>query len=203
MGHLGIALFIGAIIGLALNPYVTTPLNPVNEITTTSTVTVTSSTTFISTSIITSTISTTITINSTVTSSNNQPATSSIAIETVTGIVSIDKPSLTILVRNVGGTVITVGSVTISGLSSNSGFVGSLSATVSDDTTLDVNANDGSSWIGTGTDLQMVAEGSGIIINLVGPTTGATQTTIQSGDVVTVKVTTDKGTFAQASYTIP
>lgn len=141
--------------------------------------------------------------------SQNQAAQSSISIETVTGTASDTAPKLTLLVRNVGAISINVGSITITGLSSNSKFVGSLIATVStsNTTNLIVTPNDAVGvWKGNATTLNGFAalpKGGGLVISLrcTGCTSG--QTRIASGDVVTVKITTDKGTFAQQSYTVP
>ncbi len=134
--------------------------------------------------------------------SQNQAAQSSIIVETVTGIPGTYKPNFTLLARNVGAVAITVGSITVTGLSSNAGFTGSLLATVFSNTILNVTANDGTTWTGTANGLQVIAKGSGIIIQLKGPAAAGT-TQIESGDVVTIKITTDKGTFAQQSYTVP
>lgn len=107
--------------------------------------------------------------------SQNQAAQSSIAIE---AIVSNGNETLTVLVRNVGAVSIELGSMTVYSLSSNAGYTGS-SIKITD-------FNNPSLAKGEGT-----TELSKILTGL-GP-----------GDVLTIKVTTKAGTFAQSSVTIP
>ncbi len=107
--------------------------------------------------------------------SQNQAAQSSIAIETI---VNNGNGTITVLVRNVGAISVNLGSITVSSLSSNAGFKGSNIKTSG--------YNDAALSKGEGT-----AELSGALTGL------------DSGDVITVKVTTEAGTFAQTAYTIP
>jgi len=135
----------------------------------------------------------------------NQAAQSSIAIESTTFTIGSSKDNITIIVRNVGTVAVTLGSLSITGISSNAGFTGSLISTVSSGSLQTPTASDGSSWTvsSTGGSLSSIAKGESRTIKLTGPATAGSQTDITSGDVITVKVTTDRGTFAQASYTVP
>ncbi len=142
--------------------------------------------------------------------SQNQAAQSSIAIETVTGTptsgtVGSNTTTLTVLARNVGAIAINVGSLTITGLSSNTRFNGSLIAIATGDTTMAVTSSPTGGWaaLASAEGLEAVSKGGGIIITLTGTNLGPKQNQLAPGDVVTVKLTTDKGTFAQSSFTVP
>ncbi len=107
--------------------------------------------------------------------SQNQAAQSSISIEAV--LFNADDTA-TILIRNVGGISTSLGSITVSALSNNDGF----------------NSN--------------FIKLTGFTEPNLGKGEGTAETTdeltgLASGDVITVKVTTTAGTFAQATYTVP
>jgi FlaG/FlaF family flagellin (archaellin) len=104
----------------------------------------------------------------------NQAAQSSIAIEAV--LFDTTNKNATVVVRNVGAVAVKLGNIVMSGVSSNAGFKGSQIKDAS------------------GTQL---SKGQATSIEVTG------LTNLTSGDVVTVKATTEAGTFAQASYTVP
>ena len=83
----------------------------------------------------------------------------------------------TVIIRNVGAVAVTIGNLIATGISSNTGF-----------DTANTTAVD-----------QALPKGNSFNIDLGNQFLGG----LASGDVVTIKVTTDKGTFAQQSYTVP
>ena len=105
----------------------------------------------------------------------NQAAQSSIAIE----VASFNGENATIYFRNVGAVSITPALLVAQGITSNTGFSGS--ATNSSDLT--VNSIP-------------IAKGSCGLSTF-------TLSGLTSGDVVTIKITTTAGTFAQQTYTVP
>ena len=104
----------------------------------------------------------------------NQAAQSSIAIEQVT----FSGPTATVYFRNVGAVAITPAFLTASGINSNNGFKTS--------------ATNSSAITAGGSTLNKGAGGSYAM----------TLTNLTPGDVVTFKITTTAGTFAQGSYTV-
>jgi FlaG/FlaF family flagellin (archaellin) len=129
----------------------------------------------------------------------NQAAQSSISVEAVLFEASTSKPNITVVVRNVGAVAIELGSITVTGVTANSGFKGSLMGSI--DTTFTLTASSGS-WSGSAT-ATSISKGNSATITLNGTTSATDDTVIQSGDIVTIKVTTRVGTFAQASFTVP
>ena len=105
----------------------------------------------------------------------NQAAQSSIAIEDV--IFNTATNTSQVIIRNVGAVSVNLGSMTAVGTSSNSGFTGS------DIISFPLNTS--------------LAKGVASI-----ETTG-NLASLTAGDVVTIKVTTTVGTFAQATFTVP
>jgi hypothetical protein len=104
----------------------------------------------------------------------NQAAQSSIAIEAV--LFDTSSAKVTVVVRNVGSVAVKLGNVVVTGISSNAGFTGSQIKDTG------------------GTQL---SKGQATSIEVTG------LTGLKSGDVVTIKATTEAGTFAQSSYTVP
>jgi hypothetical protein len=146
--------------------------------------------------------------------SQNQAAQSSIAIETAlftvaAGTDTTSIPKFTVVVRNVGAVAVTLGSITVQGLSANSGFTGSLTYTWTSTASTDITETSGTWTIGTGTDTSsevQVAKAAAVTVVLtesVTTLTSSDNTYLRSGDVVTIKVATSVGTFAQSTYTVP
>ncbi len=106
-------------------------------------------------------------------SAQNQAAQSSIAIETIT----FSGTTATVYFRNVGAVSITPALLTAQGISSNTGFTGT--------STNSTNLTSGSIARGAGSSNIMTLSG------------------LAPGDVVTFKITTTAGTFAQGTYTVP
>ncbi len=105
--------------------------------------------------------------------SQNQAAQSSISLETVT----YSGTTATVYFRNVGAVSVTPALLTAQGISSNAGFTG----TIANSTNLTSDS---------------IAKG-------VGGTNAMTLSGLTAGDIVTYKITTTAGTFAQATYTVP
>ncbi len=136
--------------------------------------------------------------------SQNQAAQSSVAIESALFVTSDTVPSFIMSVRNVGAVAVSLGQVTISGVSSNAKFTGYIQAPVSGASLGTIVSSDSAATFtttGTGT-LNGIAKGSAATIKI---TVGGTVSTLKlgSGDTVTIKVTTGVGTFAQATFTVP
>lgn len=138
----------------------------------------------------------------------NQAAQSSISIENAlftsgaTGTNVVNTPRITILIRNVGAVAVKLGSVSVSGPSSNAGFtgtllVGSLAASGA------VTANDGL-WAYVLSSVS-IPKGGSATLTITQATVNATipLTEVLSGDTLTLKVTTGVGTFAQSTFTVP
>jgi flagellin-like protein len=128
----------------------------------------------------------------------NQAAQSSIAIEAVTFGVGSNS-WVNIIVRNVGAVAIELGTVTVTGISANTGFTGSIIGTLSGSFT--PTASDGSSWSGTASAISLPKGASAVIV--LSTANAGSDTTLTSGDLLTIKVTTSVGTFAQTSLTVP
>ncbi len=107
--------------------------------------------------------------------SQNQAAQSSIAVETVT----FSGTTATVYFRNVGAVSITPALLTAQGLSSNTGFTG------------------------TATNSSALVSGTGTLAKGIGGNEALTLSGLTSGDVLTFKITTTVGTFAQGTYTVP
>ncbi len=105
--------------------------------------------------------------------SQNQADQSAIAIETVT----FSGTTATVYFRNVGSVSITPALLTAQGMSSNSGF--------------------------TGTATNSTSLTSGSLGKGLGSSNALTLSGLTSGDIVTFKITTTAGTFAQSTYTVP
>jgi archaellin len=148
----------------------------------------------------------------------NQAAQSSIAIEAVlfnpnaTATSSEYTATIVVIVRNVGAVSVKLGAVSITGISANAEMTGNVIATLSDSTWTATGSDDVTnqqSWAvtgGTGT----ISKGDSATLTFtrtekkVGSGAGYTDDTwFNSGDVITIKVTTTVGTFAQASFTVP
>jgi hypothetical protein len=155
--------------------------------------------------------------------SQNQAAQSSISIELATfiagpssgsattgtscGAADAGTPKMTLVARNVGAVAVTLGSLTMTGLSSNSGFKGSVSVTsVSSTVTtlVAVSSQTSGTWdySTTGATLNKGASAT-ISVCQTAATATPFNTNILSGDVVNVKLTTSVGTFAQSQFTVP
>jgi flagellin-like protein len=148
----------------------------------------------------------------------NQAAQSSISIETVTFVTSqstdtATSPKITLIVRNVGAVSIGLGSVTVQGISSNTGFKGSLTYAWTSTASTDVTETS-CTWVidashDTSSEVQ-AAKGAAVVFSLTETTTtgdpcasgGTGDTRILSGDVLNIKVTTTVGTFGSQQFTI-
>jgi len=147
----------------------------------------------------------------------NQAAQSSISIELATfktGAINtnaVNTPQITVVVRNVGAVGITPGSVTVTGPSSNAGFVGALTLGTlttcpSSGTATTVTSTDGSWSCTLSSTTSIVGKGSSTTLVLTQATAALatlSKTQILSGDVINIKITTNVGTFAQAQFTVP
>jgi FlaG/FlaF family flagellin (archaellin) len=136
----------------------------------------------------------------------NQAAQSSIAIEAAifeTG----TSAKITLIVRNVGAVAVDLGSISVTGPSANAGFTGWVSATLSDGSwsTDASDESDTTQYWTTDGGTSTLSKGSSATITLT-RTEGSSvddDTAISSGDIITIKVTTTVGTFAQSSFTVP
>ncbi len=116
------------------------------------------------------------------------------------------KPQVTFVVRNVGAVGVTLGSVTVTGSSSNSGFTGALTVPSLSTIGGTVTSSDGM-WsytlavTGGGT---LIAKGGSATLTITQTGTAANpKTQVLSGEVVNAKITTNVGTFASTQYTVP
>ena len=162
----------------------------------------------------------------------NIAAQSGIIIESVTfrgGAGDVNNDTVTVHIRNIGSVSNTIGSITIMGRPDNTGMNKTLTLLVDTtgakvkvtaipaaSNTLDdrvtgggiegvlVNGNEvtDNAEDEHANALKNIAKGAGVsvLIDLKGDTKGYN---IEPGDVITIKVTTQAGTFAQATYTVP
>ncbi|MBI2184250.1 MAG: hypothetical protein HYU39_04740 [Thaumarchaeota archaeon] len=146
--------------------------------------------------------------------SQNQAAQSSISIESSLFVAAAStdtnaKPKITVIVRNVGAVAITLGSISITGVSSNVGFKGNLLYTWTTSASTDITETSGTWTIAAATDISsevLVQKGSSVTLALTesGTALASTDDTyLSSGDTVTIKITTAAGTFAQSTFTVP
>jgi FlaG/FlaF family flagellin (archaellin) len=138
----------------------------------------------------------------------NQAAQSSVAIEAVlfNPNATSNTATISIIVRNVGAVAIKLGAVSITGLSANAEMTGNVLGTLSDSTWTVTGSDDSGnqSWSASGgTSTLSKGEAATIVFTRTDDTGEADDTWFDSGDVITIKVTTTVGTFAQASYTVP
>jgi len=144
----------------------------------------------------------------------NVAAQSSIAIEAALFTVASSTdtasiPKIVTVIRNVGAVAVTLGSITVSGISSNSGFTGNLQYAWNSTSYQNIIESSGTWTMGASTDTSsevQLAKGASVAVTMTETGTGLTSsdnTFLKSGDVITIKVTTTVGTFAQASYTVP
>jgi len=89
----------------------------------------------------------------------------------------------TVIVHNVGAVAVTLGNLIATGIPRNTGFLTA--------NTTDVSGN------------TLTKGSSSSIILDPGFLATSTSTRLASGDVVTIKITSEKGTFAKQSYTVP
>jgi flagellin-like protein len=145
----------------------------------------------------------------------NIAAQSGILIESATFATSTDE--VTIYIRNVGAVSNTIGSIIVTGRPDNTGMTKSLTLLVdASGTHVKVTANPSSPvasvkvngvGINLGSEdsnadpLKGLAKGSSVSVLI--DLDGSSGYDIKSGDVITIKVTTAAGTFAQATYTVP
>ncbi len=126
----------------------------------------------------------------------NQAAQSSISIESV----SLRSGTITIVVRNVGAVPVSVGSITVfTGITSNSEFRAKILATIPPAGPVSIVASDGSAWTimpSDGSSYHNIPRGTSVTLTLSGPTPFA------PNDLLSVKVATTVGTFAQSQFTV-
>jgi len=137
--------------------------------------------------------------------------------------------AMTIVIRNVGAVAETLGSLTVTGSSSNSGFSGTFvvpTLACTPGNTLNPVAaggykcgGTGSAVTGTSSDItpavweissgttytSSIPKGSSVTLKLTNNPAGADtgNNMILSGDVISFKITTSAGTFAPQQYTVP
>ena len=117
-------------------------------------------------------------------------------------------PKMTIVVRNVGSITETLGSLLISGNPSNAGFKGSItilsvSSTATSSPASVTSATDAGIWTYS-TSAAAPAKSASATISVCDTITGSIPTTtISSGDIIIVKVSTTAGTFATQQFTVP
>jgi len=127
----------------------------------------------------------------------NQAAQSSIAIDSA----SVRNGTVLIVIRNVGAVSVSIGSISLGGLQSNSGFRAEILVATPPSGHVSIVASDGSSWTITpsdGSSYQNIAKGSAFALTLQGPSAFA-----KPNDVLILKVKTTVGTFAQTQLTVP
>jgi hypothetical protein len=112
----------------------------------------------------------------------NQAAQSNITIVAAT--FNVDQASATIIVRNVGAVSVSIGLMVTSGTSSNAGFTGSV-----------INSTFTSA-------AENIEKGHAVTLQ-TGSSLISESNSLTAGDILTFKVTTTAGTFAQATYTVP
>ena len=141
----------------------------------------------------------------------NVAAQSGIIIEAVTATASTTAANgtATIYVRNVGASSISLGSVNVVGRSGNSGFKAAIvNASLAPNTSYFYYATGKKLGINTPNPLTL-AKGAGATITVNFAKKGTTTDDddndyeLHRGDLITVKVTTTAGTFAQATYIVP
>jgi len=142
----------------------------------------------------------------------NIAAQSGIIIEAVTATASTTgsggNGTATIYVRNVGAASITLGSVNVVGRSGNSGFKAAIvNASLAPNTSYFYYATGKKLVINTPASLTL-AKGAGATITVNFAIKGTTPADdndyeLHRGDLITVKVTTIAGTFAQVTYIVP
>jgi len=144
----------------------------------------------------------------------NQAAQSSIAVESVSFIPAASGGNcntapnckLVAVIRNVGAVSINFGTVSITGITSNSGFKGNVViAAAGSSVALSGAATTSSSgtWtVSSDVATNGVAKSAAVTLTFTSTTSNA-DTNLLSGDVVSVKVTTGVGTFASGQFTIP
>ena len=146
----------------------------------------------------------------------NIAAQSQITIENVIGDASAN--NVTAIIRNVGSVSVAIGSIQLMGMPSNAGFNESVSVIVPTNTSESVDLVNGSTveidgiWVnnknvsrGNPIDNNFtLAKGESIAVTIeLAKYNGRTSDVLTSGDFLTVKVTTTKGSFAQYSATVP
>ena len=124
----------------------------------------------------------------------NIAAQSQITIENV--VPDTSAKNITLVIRNVGSVSVSIGSIQVIGLPSNSGFSGSGYVTVPSSGNVNTGGGVTGASPNTASSYQNIAKGSAI-------TTTLTLNNLASGDFITVKVTTTVGSFAQYSVTVP
>lgn len=145
MGHLALVLFIGAITGLALNPFVETPLNPAKEVITTATSTTTSTTTLPP---VISTSSTTITETSTRTSTETRSTTRTTTLSTTLTTTSTTTQTTTTTSTTTSRTTLTTTTTSTTRLTTTS--TTTTTTTTTSRTTVTTTIIDTSTWRGWG-----------------------------------------------------
>jgi flagellin-like protein len=136
----------------------------------------------------------------------NIAAQSGILIESVKFTASDTAPEIKITVRNVGGVTVTLGSFYIRGTSGNLKFTGYLTYSWKTSASTDVTESSGTWTIDQSHDTQaevQIPPRSTVTFTLSGSTSAGQDTTIGSGDVITIKITTTAGTSTQGTYTVP
>jgi len=107
-----------------------------------------------------------------------------------------------IYIRNVGSVAILPGQVAVIGRATNAGFNQSipqlLTWTTNNPTVTYLNSYE-ISWTPT----TALSKGGGAVITVNFAKKGVKDYQLLSGDVITIKVTTTAGTFAQGTYTVP
>ena len=141
--------------------------------------------------------------------SQNQAAQSSVAIESALFAAASNKTIVS--VRNVGAVAVSIGSIVITGPSSNAGYTGYISITIPDSgnvSSSNIAKSSGATITispSTASSYRSVAKGASVTTAVDAAPTGgeANNNDIKSGDTITIKVTTSVGTFAQSSFTVP
>jgi flagellin-like protein len=143
--------------------------------------------------------------------SQNVAAQSGIAIEAVTAQASTTTANgtATIYIRNVGAASVKLGSIGVLGRSGNAGFKAAIvNGSLAPNTSYYYYATGKRFEITTPSSLTLPkGDATSVTVNFAkkGTTTDTDDDNyeLRSGDVLTVKVTTTAGTFAQATYTVP
>jgi len=137
----------------------------------------------------------------------NQAAQSPISVESATFVAwsSTASTTATIVIRDVGAVGVTIGTVTISGGSANTGLTQPITFTVpaTGGGTVNVVAKT-TTGISALTDVDAaIGKGNALTLTITFTTGTTTGYKLASGDTINVKATTNVGTFSQISYTVP
>jgi len=112
--------------------------------------------------------------------------------------------SINLIVSNINASSATLSGIVITGLASNAGFTGTLTATILNEVWTCVGSDDGHGqyWTTAGGTLP-IAKGESTTITLVRTDgSGADNTSLSSGDILNIRFATTSGKFVQQTFTV-